>query len=418
MIKVGIDSTRGGVISYLSPSGSTTNYINVYDPGREVQQSYYAGQPLDRRAEGQNSIWSPWTWNPIGAGDSYGNRAVVLSSSITPTTIYVKTQPLLWDMYRELCQCVFETWVTLEGRRVRVHNKLTTFRSDNRWNAVANPQELPATYPIADLSRVISYTGSRPFTWGPTSEIPKSTTWVWSQWTTPESWGACTNTSGFGVGVYTPGRTWFFGGLNRNPSGGSTSVDSCYLAPVEDVALDKTTTFEYDYWLVLGTIDQIRRHVYVLHQSQPPPPDGFPAGDEQTWNFNAYGDLGGWSPANQIASLWVSGGALRGTSTGPDPYLWSPPMDKPAQDNQIFVRLRNGTPSTRAQIFFTTDQDPSWDATKSKIHRIYPNSGFSVYRFDMSDIPGWTGRIRRLRLDPVEATGTFAVDWVRIGNFK
>ena len=93
-------------------------------------------------------------------------------------------------------------------------------------------------------------------------------------------------------------------------------------------------------------------------------------------------------------------------------------MDKPAQDNQIFVRLRNGTPSTRAQIFFTTAQDPRWDDTKSKIHRISPNSRFTVYRFDMSDVPGWSGKIMRLRLDPAEAAGTFAVDWIRIGNFK
>ena len=417
VIRVGIDSTRGGVISYLSPSGSTTNYINVYDAGREVQQSYYAGQQLDRRSEGQNPHWSPWQWNPIGAGDSYGNRAVVLSSRITSTTMYVKTQPLLWDMNGELCQCVLETWVTLEGRRVRVHNKLTTFRSDNRWNVVTNPQELPAAYPIA-LSRVISYTGSRPFTWDPTSEIPKSTTWAWSQWTTPESWAACADASGFGVGVYTPGPTWFLGGMNRNPSGDSNSFDTCYLAPVEAVGLDKTTKFEYDYWLVLGTIDQIRGNVYALHRSQPPPPSGFPVGDEQTWNFNAYGDRGGWSGMNQIASFSVSGGALHGTSTGSDPYLWSWPMDKPAQDDQIFVRLRNGTPSTRAQIFFTTAQDPRWDATKSKIHRIYPNSGFNIYRFDMYDVPGWSGKIGRLRLDPAEEAGTFAVDWIRIGNFK
>ena len=64
------------MISYLSPSGSTTNYINLYDRGREVQQSYRAGQQLDRRAEGQNPIWSPSVWNPDGAGDSYGNPAI------------------------------------------------------------------------------------------------------------------------------------------------------------------------------------------------------------------------------------------------------------------------------------------------------------------------------------------------------
>jgi hypothetical protein len=405
------------VIAYLSLSGSTTNYINVFDEGREVQQAHRAGQPLNRQAEGQNAIWSPSPWNPTGAGDSYGNRGVVLASSITSTTLYVKTLPLLWDMYASYCQCTFETWITLEGRRVRVHNKLTTFRTDNRWNLVTNAQELPAAYPIANLSHVLSYIGSRPFTWGAPSEIPKSTTSVWSQWTTLENWGACVDANNFGVGVYTPGRSSFLGGLNRNPSGGSTSFDTCYLSPIEGVALDKTSTFEYDYWLTLGTIDQIRRQVYALHQSQPPPPSGFPAGDEQTWNFDAYGDRGGWSAIHRIASLSVSEGALKGTSTGRDPYMWSWFLEKPAQDNQVVVRLRNGTPSSHAQLFFTTARDGMWDGAKSKRINIVPNSRFTIYRFDMSQVPGWTGKITRLRLDPVEAAGPFAVDWIRIGNF-
>jgi hypothetical protein len=34
----------------------------------------------------------------------------------------------------------------------------------------------------------------------------------------------------------------------------------------------------------------------------------------------------------------------------------------------------------------------------------------------MSTVPGWTGTITDLRLDPAEATGTFAIDWIRIGN--
>ena len=92
-------------------------------------------------------------------------------------------------------------------------------------------------------------------------------------------------------------------------------------------------------------------------------------------------------------------------------------MDKPAQDSKVVVRLRNATPSTRAQVFFTTAQDPSWDAAKSKSHRILPNSGYTIYRFDMSEVPGWTGKITRLRLDPGEASGSFAIDWLRIGDY-
>src|SRR6516164_5519165 len=42
-IKVGVDTSFGGAITYLSQSGSTNNLINDYDHGRQVQQSYYSG---------------------------------------------------------------------------------------------------------------------------------------------------------------------------------------------------------------------------------------------------------------------------------------------------------------------------------------------------------------------------------------
>ena len=266
VIKVGVDTSQmGGAITYLSESTSSKNLINIYDRGREVQQSYYAGPYIDRSAEGQHPIFSAWPWNPITAGNVYNDSASVTASNMTSTTMYVKTQPLLWDMPSEQCECVLETWMTLEGRRVRVHNKLTTTRTDNRWSVESRDQELPAVYPIADLPRVVSYTGSEPFTGGPTSDIPNG---FWATWTTPESWGACTNANDFGVGVYTPGRTRFYGGW-YNPvgdgSGGSMSGNTCFLTPTESVPLDKTSTFEYDYWLMVGTIDQIRNEAYQLH---------------------------------------------------------------------------------------------------------------------------------------------------------
>ncbi len=417
VIKVGIDANIGGAISYLSQSGSTSNLINTYDRGREVQQSYYAGAALDRRASGQHSRWSPWPWNPIGAGDAYGNTATVIDSNTTSTGMYVRTQPLLWDMWAERCECVFETWINLEGRRVRVHNKLTTYRTDNRWNVISRDQELPAAYPIANLGRVVSYTGSRPFSGDATSQIPKSNTWIWSHWNASEHWGACVNTSNFGVGVYTPGRTSFLGGLNGSASGTTTSSNTCYLAPIEAAPLDKTSTFDYDYWLVVGTIDQIRQEVYGLNRGTPAPLAGFRSGDAQVWNFNAYGDFGGWFPNDYISSRSVSGGALNGTAIGPDPYMLSSWLQKPGRNKKVVVRLRNGTAGKTAQLFFLTAADRLWNQAKSKRVAILPNSDFRAYTFDMSDVPGWTGTITRLRLDPVQVKGPFAVDWIRIGNF-
>ena len=381
VIKLGVDTTNmGGAITYLSEAASPTNLINIYDRGRAVQQSYYAGAAVDRSAEGQFfPNYSPWPWNPITAGDVYGNRGSVIDFQSTSTSMYVKTRPLLWDMPLDQCECVFETWMTLEGRSVRVHNKLTTTRTDNRWNVLSRDQELPAVYPTSSLPEVVSYTGDQPFTGEPTSAIPDDPASIWSAWNTPESWAACVNASGFGVGVYTPGRTRFIGGLYGSPGGGSRASSTCYLSPLEFVPLDKTSTFEYDYWLTVGTLDQIRQEAYELHQSIPSPPAGHPAGDSQVWNFDADGDFGGWTPANVAASS-VNGGAFNATSTGVDPQMQSATLEKPAADDEVVVRLRNDTPSTTAQLFFTTvcgrrlersEEQAHHDPAQQRLHHLH-----------------------------------------------
>ena len=77
-IEVIQDLTRGGAIAYISKRGKGRNLVNIRDEGRYIQQSYYAGNTVDRRAEGQSPFWSPWAWNPIQVGDNAYNRAEIL----------------------------------------------------------------------------------------------------------------------------------------------------------------------------------------------------------------------------------------------------------------------------------------------------------------------------------------------------
>ena len=82
----------------------------------------------------------------------------------------------------------------------------------------------------------------------------------------------------------------------------------------------------------------------------------------------------------------------------------------------VTVRLRNGTPSSTAQLFFTSWADQAWSESKSKRIDIVPNSPYTEYTFDMSDVPTWRGTIDHRRLDPAEASGSFAIDWIRVGS--
>jgi hypothetical protein len=108
-IKVSVDTLYGGAITYLSQSGSTTNLINDYDHGRQVQQSYYSG-PANFVPPGaiQNPNWSPFPWNPVQAGDSYDYPSQVFAYSNANGVIYIKTRPKQWALQNYNADCIME----------------------------------------------------------------------------------------------------------------------------------------------------------------------------------------------------------------------------------------------------------------------------------------------------------------------
>ncbi|KHJ39515.1 hypothetical protein PBAC_00220 [Pedobacter glucosidilyticus] len=262
ILKVKADLLMGGAISYLSKSSDNKNLVNIYDRGRYIQQSYYAGSAINRLAEGQHPSWSPWNWNPIQVGDVYNNSSPVLASSFTDSTIYTKTQPLLWDMNNELAQCHMEMWLSLRGNTVHVKNKLTVFRTDNRWSDIPRHQELPAVYIIGDLYNLYTYTGNAPFTSAAPNKITNAGP-PWAYWTTPEHWAALVDDNNWGVGVYNGLSTYFVGGYNGTQGGGATSSSTGYMSPLRTETIGKNAVYEYEYDLIVGTLTQIRAFAYA-----------------------------------------------------------------------------------------------------------------------------------------------------------
>lgn len=264
VIRVGADLNYGGSITYLSRSDEDRNLINNHDRGRQVQQSYYAGESLDRRAEGQRGDWSPWPWNPIGAGDAYGNLPRVTASSNDNGIVYVKCIPLLWDMNNEPAECFFETWITLEESTVRIRNRLVIHRTDTRWGIKPRHQELPAVYTIGDLNFLYTYAGTAPFTHAPITQISNNGP-PWAYWGIEErheNWAALVDGNGWGVGVYTPQTECFVGGFHGTPGGGTDDASTGYVAPLRTESFDKNTVYEYESCLIVGTLDEIRAIVY------------------------------------------------------------------------------------------------------------------------------------------------------------
>jgi hypothetical protein len=85
------------------------------------------------------------------------------------------------------------------------------------------------------------------------------------------------------------------------------------------------------------------------------------------------------------------------------------------------IRLQNHTPATHMRVRFTTAESPEWQDANSKSFEVFPDdTGPRVYTVDMGDVPGWSGRLRQLRLDlsdGAEVTGTCRTDYIWVSSY-
>ncbi len=414
-IKIGMDLKSGGAITYLSLSGVDDNIINIHDRGREIQQSYYAGDTLDRRSEGQSGSWSPWPWNPIQVGDYAGNSAEIIEAWIDGDVAFTRCIPMLWDMNNEPGQCYMDQWTKIEGNVAHIRNRLTVWRDpDDRWNLVApRDQELPAIYTIADVPYLYTYVGDNPWNNGPLTEIDNDPNdgFIWDAFTATEHWAANVKDrsgNGWGLGVYNRESTRFLGGLAGTVGGGPYDASTAYISPLGRAALGRTSVYEYEYDLIVGTLSEIRQYVYA---HPPENPNGW-----EWWQFNTDGNMEGWIANQHTANVEVSGGALKFDVTGIDPIFNSPAVAIIASETPyIHVRMKNGTPQRSMQFFWTNSRGgPGTPGNDITLPISANDETFQDYVIDMTRASGWTGVISALRFDPVGGgdSGHIEVDYI------
>lgn len=269
------DLTRGGAICFLSRADKERNLVNIFDEGRYIQQSYYAGNVVDRQADGQCPTWSPWAWNPIQVGDYARNRAQILECERSKNSSYVKCIPMLWDMAAHPAEATMEQWTTIKGNVIHVKNRLVCHRTDSIYGeGVECDQEIPAVYLISSLKNLYSYFGTKPFT-GEAAEqtevkqiIIGDPEHFWGEYpTVTEQWMAFTDDNGWGVAVYSPSATHFLAGrFGSNLKGECDTDATAYIAPLRRERLKKDSIMEYEYYLVVGDIEQIRNEIYKINK--------------------------------------------------------------------------------------------------------------------------------------------------------
>ncbi|MCA9733516.1 MAG: T9SS type A sorting domain-containing protein [Deferribacteres bacterium] len=412
---VKLDLTRGGAISYISLSNSTRSVVNIADEGRYIQQSYYAGRTLDRRSEGQSANWSPWSWNPIQVGDAYRNRAQILTAEKNGDTLYVKCIPMQWDMNNRPAEAEMEQWTILKGNMLEVHNKLTCFRTDTIYGEnIVNNQELPAVYPISALKNLYTYLGGNPFEneemENPTVVNLSSGFWGVYE-TVNEHWMAFVDDNQWGMGVYNPLCTKFLAGLAGMTGQEAQSSSTSYIAPVKLEILNKNTVYEYIYYVIIGTLEDIRAKVYDLDSKAEKLPQ------QNEWEFNEEGDTQGWMP--NAGTVTVAEGVLHYEITTADPYLTQIEniSINAAELNQLSVKMRNNTADVNCDFFFKNTSSPN-TFQRIRFQLVPEDSVFREYTLDLTKYNEWNGTIFFLRLDPVADvnSGSVDIDYIRLQN--
>ncbi len=265
-VRVGANRAMGASITWLSTARYPENMVNSADPGRLIQQSYYAGLRLDRTSEGQSKAWSPWAWNPIQGG-GVGSWARVLKCELLENqTIYSETIPKLWDMPDEEAAAIMRQSTAFEPGMpnvIVVRCELACRReNEDRWGpARLTPQEIPACYFTRNFSDVRSYLGDG--RWQSEVQPPGP---PWGKANPVRRAMACFDAGGEGIAIFSPCSTqpWNFGphgaGSSRDPAAGPC----VHVAPIDRVLLGPGSTYRYRYWLATGSETQLAKQLDAL----------------------------------------------------------------------------------------------------------------------------------------------------------
>ena len=251
-VQIGVDLNRGGAIFHFSESGTKRNLLNHYDEGRFVQQSYYGD------SDGSNWNGTPWNWNPVQGGSWQGQKAEVIYKEITEDKIIVHTTPRHWATGESLTNCVMKEEITLQGKYAKVHY---TFEYSGSASYKKRHQEMPAVFCDYALGNLVYYSGSKAWTGAAvTKKVPGNLSeGATNQYVTrTEEWSAYVDANDWGIGVYTPGTKEITYYTFGSGSGGARASACSYFAPIRTLAITSGLKLNYDVYITIGTVDEIR----------------------------------------------------------------------------------------------------------------------------------------------------------------
>lgn len=327
-IKLGVDLSLGGAITYLSDrENGGENMINSVDWGRQIQLSFYSGpRPfIGPNGEKPTERWAGLGWNPVQSGDVAGHKSKTLAFDYQgENAMTLRCIPMQWPHDNVPGDCRFVCRYTLD--RNVFHLNATII--NDRWDKTlydACGQEMPALYTNGPWYKLTAYLGAKPFEDEPVTTIitkDDGKGWPWVNFTTPERWVALLDENGYGIGVYQP-RTvrftnGFHGGDANKGHGGPKDGQTGYIAPLGRQILDHDITWSYDTWFILGTLDEIRAYVKekeLARLAKEPAPKWVFKDSREDWCYSNGTKDAGWPIRDALLIRFQPKGELIGPET-------------------------------------------------------------------------------------------------------
>ncbi|GAB4022234.1 hypothetical protein [Spirosoma koreense] len=393
-VKLGIDLNAGGAITYLSEASSSVNMVSNPDYGRQIQTSIYTG-PFPYIQNGKLPVpeWRNLGWNPVQTGDYYNHSSRIVSYQQGPNRLYVKSIPLIWPLFDEQAECFYEHWYELSGNTVHVRCHITVFRADTTQYG-ARTQEMPCVYLTGPYYRMVSYLGSKPFTNDATSEFYDDGGYYYRF--SPEHWTALLNDQGRGVGLYKPDEVRFgTAKFGTERYGGEFDGASGYMNTQTFLLIDHNGQYDYEYTLVLGNLDDIRRFAYSQPRSLTYPDFRF-VNDRQGWFYNNTQDTG-WPIQNELKVRWERDSLQKSRF-----FILSPMRSWNAADvPKLYIRAAFQTKGTVARFLWFKPEDGREISEAPNRYLDFPIIGdgqFRTYEVNVGQSGGWNGLISQIAL--------------------
>jgi hypothetical protein len=394
-VRVGMDLSLGGAVTFISSREHPSNIINSADLGRQIQMSHYSGPwPFEVGEKKPRPHWAGLGWNPIQTGDDYLNPSKVVRHRNNGRKLYIQCIPMQWPLDNVPGDCVFETWTTLEGPVIHMRFRCTNQRKDKAFYK-ACPQELPALYTISTLCRLMSYTGDQPFTGGTLTHVRNDwrAAWPWTSFIATERWAALVDTNDWGFGMFKDDAGEFHGGISRDEISHDTKGDpTAYLAPIHREHFDHNIVYEYRTDFMVGLLDDLRRRFNAMAARIPP-----------AWRFTS--DRQHWTLLNATDQGLPFKGEWRlrfSTLAGQRPRLVGPTQCwRAEQAKKIEMQIRYTGKATKARLLWKRLGHAQFEPNQTLAFDLVPDENLRTYQLDLAASPEYRGLITGLGIDPV-----------------